>query len=687
MHSKLKSIYTDWIFGPISWSKNENYFSFIGETALEEKKTEGLDNLEYLDKYLYKQDFGEELDGKVDPTLFIFGVKEGELNKVRIKEEIYPAAPQFTDTEGELILTGFKKETLKTGLTFCLNRPTALYFIQLANPTGKKEKEKEKNEEEKKAGEEKTDEIVSKEEAKDKGDENSKNKTQKDETCEYKIKQITAEYVSFFPRFNKDYTKVAYIAVEKEFKGHITCLELRSISWPLQITPEFTPTTPKVHIPQIIDEPIIGSFRGIWGSRAFFTDNVAGFITNTLYAFHSIQEGYVRTFIVDMEDKDVNIMDIRIPITDPTVPITPYSLIILTVKDNYLVVKESSMLTAPRVYLVGPVRVMKDLENSNIWRSLPMSYIERDTETVDDYPLYSIEYYNNYLQKIMSGCKLEEIRTETCYGKLFTPPECSKLWRDKKESGDTKAEELPTTPLVIYFHGGPHGSFINSFNPDLLMYLSLGYSLLGVDYRGSAGYTLQFAHSLLGHIGDFDVSDSGEIITKVVNEYPIDKQNVFLEGYSHGGFLSAWLIFHLKYKPLFNSASIRNPVFSCTHMLEASDIPEWTMAECVNSLFTGDLSHLLPTPVTKEIRDSMFFASPISVAHLGTKVATLVSVGMKDRRAPPSQSIHLYHLLKAQGVDTKLLKYDNESHSLTSPDARFSDVLNTILWYEQHMVV
>lgn len=48
-------------------------------------------------------------------------------------------------------------------------------------------------------------------------------------------------------------------------------------------------------------------------------------------------------------------------------------------------------------------------------------------------------------------------------------------------------------------------------------------------------------------------------------------------------------------------------------------------------------------------------ASPLVHAHK-VKIPTLLLIGSKDLRVPPSQGVEFYHRLKANGVDVRYVK-------------------------------
>ena len=56
-------------------------------------------------------------------------------------------------------------------------------------------------------------------------------------------------------------------------------------------------------------------------------------------------------------------------------------------------------------------------------------------------------------------------------------------------------------------HGGPHSCYPTSFFTGYTFLISLGYNLLLVNFRGSAGFGEDSIQSLPGHIGTNDVLD------------------------------------------------------------------------------------------------------------------------------------------------------------------------------------
>lgn len=83
--------------------------------------------------------------------------------------------------------------------------------------------------------------------------------------------------------------------------------------------------------------------------------------------------------------------------------------------------------------------------------------------------------------------------------------------------------------------------------------------------------------SLLGHIGDRDIQDCGNLTKLALDKFKdiIDPTRVGVYGGSHGGFTTGWLIGHPEFKDLYSAAVLWNPVINMSYMFSATDIPDW----------------------------------------------------------------------------------------------------------------
>lgn len=242
------------------------------------------------------------------------------------------------------------------------------------------------------------------------------------------------------------------------------------------------------------------------------------------------------------------------------------------------------------------------------------------------------------------------------------------------DAGDEKL------PLIVVPHGGPHSATTTSFVPSYSYLCQHGkYAVLHVNFRGSTGFGQAALESLAGNAGTQDVLDVVAATRAAIDTGTIDPDRVGICGGSHGGFLAA----HLsgQHPDLFKVASMRNPCINIASMVTATDIPDWCYVEVLGN---GKYNFMDFRAPSKEENDKMWDASPI--AHLkNVKAPTLVALGMKDRRVPPSQGLEYFHSLRAKSLPTKLLVYEDCDHAIDRVVSEADFWINTKQWFDKHL--
>src|SRR5690606_24821904 len=66
----------------------------------------------------------------------------------------------------------------------------------------------------------------------------------------------------------------------------------------------------------------------------------------------------------------------------------------------------------------------------------------------------------------------------------------------------------------------------------------LGYTVLDIDYRGSAGYGRDWRTGIYRHMGGKDLSDQVDGVKYLVANHGVDSERVGIYGGSYGGFLT-----------------------------------------------------------------------------------------------------------------------------------------------------
>ncbi|KRZ27913.1 Acylamino-acid-releasing enzyme, partial [Trichinella pseudospiralis] len=195
-------------------------------------------------------------------------------------------------------------------------------------------------------------------------------------------------------------------------------------------------------------------------------------------------------------------------------------------------------------------------------------------------------------------------------------------------------------PLILWPHGGPHSTYTTAYSFMAAFFVSVGFAVLRVNYRGSLGFGDKFADCLGGLIGTTDVLDCHHAVASILQfDTHVNKKAILLFGGSHGGFIALHLIGQYTY--CYTSCVALNPVVNLSAMYDCSDIPDWCIYEALleNVNFSRQLTLIQ--------REKLWSRSPIRyVNHVTTP--TMFLLGTCDLRVPMSQTREYINNLKAR---------------------------------------
>ena len=230
----------------------------------------------------------------------------------------------------------------------------------------------------------------------------------------------------------------------------------------------------------------------------------------------------------------------------------------------------------------------------------------------------------------------------------------------------------PSSSLFIVCpHGGPHGMSGTNFNRTMLVWSLCGYSIAQVNYTGSLGVPIDETRKIFGSAGTVDTNDVVSCVEMVKSKY--SAKQVFIWGWSHGGFLSAHMAG--KHSDLIDACVIGAPVINLVSSYYTTDIPDWALVESGISEECDGECDMTPANLEK-----MWNCSPIKYAA-GISVPVLICHGSKDRRVPIGQSIELYEFLKKEGKPVKFIEYSGNGHSMNLRDSWDDIMVNTIKFF------
>ena len=221
------------------------------------------------------------------------------------------------------------------------------------------------------------------------------------------------------------------------------------------------------------------------------------------------------------------------------------------------------------------------------------------------------------------------------YARLFTP-EMIGARRDR------------TRPGVVFVHGAGYtqnahkywSTYYREFMFDNLL-ASLGYVVLDVDYRASAGYGRDWRTAIYRHMGGKDLDDIVDGAAYLVQAQKVDPRRIGVWGGSYGGFITLMAMFTSP--DTFAAGGALRPVTDWAHY---------------NHGYSGSI---LSTPQDDPAAYKQ--SSPIYFAG-GLKGALLICHGLVDTNVHFQDSVRLaQRLIELRKTNWELAVYPVENHA------------------------
>jgi dipeptidyl aminopeptidase/acylaminoacyl peptidase len=223
----------------------------------------------------------------------------------------------------------------------------------------------------------------------------------------------------------------------------------------------------------------------------------------------------------------------------------------------------------------------------------------------------------------------------------------------------------PPYKVLLIPHGGPHSRSARGFNFTAQVFAARGYLVFEPNFRGSAGYGLQFLDADRFDFGGGDMRDILSGLDRLIAQRLVDPQQQYVYGISYGGFMTCWLVGQTD---RFRAAVAQNAVTDLTMMWCLSDLQSWTEWE-----FGGR---------PWEVPDRMRQHSPL--AHVArVQTPTLILHAEKDRRCPMAMGLAFYQALRARGVPSQMVVYRDEGHAIRDLRRRADVLRRTLDWFER----
>ncbi len=223
-------------------------------------------------------------------------------------------------------------------------------------------------------------------------------------------------------------------------------------------------------------------------------------------------------------------------------------------------------------------------------------------------------------------------------------------------------------PLITLVHGGPAGRWSNRVNDWAQLLAARGYAILTPNIRGSVGYGLSFVRSNRRDWGGGDFRDVMTGIDALIDRGIADPDRLGIGGWSYGGYMSAWAITQTR---RFKAAVIGAPMtdLAVEYGTEKADINAY------DTWFLG-------TPY--ENLDDFIRMSPLTYVK-NVRTPALILVGENDPIDPLAQNWQFYRGLRRYNVETELVIYPRELHSIKEELHKLDVLERMTLWFDRFL--
>lgn len=152
----------------------------------------------------------------------------------------------------------------------------------------------------------------------------------------------------------------------------------------------------------------------------------------------------------------------------------------------------------------------------------------------------------------------------------------------------------PNGGIIVWLHGGPIDQWQVTFRPRHIYWLSRGWSIAVVDYRGTTGWGRGYVESLEGRWGESDAGDTVAVVERLHREHGFRPERTVLMGSSAGGLTALNAVRRAPSR--WAGAVLSFPVVDLAEMMQGDDpfeshyMPRLIGANSVNDGIIGDRS-------------------------------------------------------------------------------------------------
>jgi dipeptidyl aminopeptidase/acylaminoacyl peptidase len=208
-------------------------------------------------------------------------------------------------------------------------------------------------------------------------------------------------------------------------------------------------------------------------------------------------------------------------------------------------------------------------------------------------------------------------------------------------------------PAVVFIHGGPQVRDDWSWDPEVQMLASRGYTVFQPQFRGSGGFGKRYMEAGYGQWGAAMQDDITDGVQWLVERGYADPSRICIYGASYGGYAALWGL--AKTSGLYRCGASFAGVSDLQYMLrDGSDVNSRATGRLYrNQMFGTSAARKQVLDDVSPLKNAAQFRAPVLIAH-----------GDWDRRVPITHSERMVDALKYRSKEVQWMVLREEGHGI-----------------------
>ncbi|WP_395623172.1 prolyl oligopeptidase family serine peptidase [Sphingomonas daechungensis] len=237
------------------------------------------------------------------------------------------------------------------------------------------------------------------------------------------------------------------------------------------------------------------------------------------------------------------------------------------------------------------------------------------------------------------------------------------VWGWTLKPGGPQYAAAAKLPVLLLVHGGPQGTFANSwsFRWNPRVFTGPGYAAVSVDFHGSTGYGQAFTDAINKNWGGWPLEDLQKgLAFATANDAQLDADKACAAGGSYGGYMMNWI--EGRWPDRFKCLVQHDGVFDARAMAYETEelwFDEWEH---------GGKPYYEDPQAFEQWNPANYVTA--------WKTPQLVITSENDFRIPYTQGIAAFTALQRRDIPSRLLIFPDENHWVLKPK-------NSVQWYDE----